>query len=97
MKVLTASASSRRQERTARNWPSWPGAGPAAVTVAEYLAAVALAPDAAARGLRQAFLPGVLEVVPVEDYTPGIAVRRAELLARAAPDVTSRLVSPSGS
>ncbi|MCP3797857.1 PIN domain-containing protein [Allokutzneria sp. A3M-2-11 16] len=53
----------------------------AAVTIAEYLTGVALAPDAAVRGLRQAFISDVLEVVPVEDYTPGIAVHHAELLA----------------
>ena len=53
----------------------------AAIGIAEYLAGVYLADTDARRATRRAFLERILEVVPVEDYTPDIAEHHAFLLA----------------
>lgn len=52
-----------------------------AIVIAEYLVGIHLDDDQSRRVLQRTFLDNVLEVSPVEDYTPGVAEHHAELLA----------------
>jgi tRNA(fMet)-specific endonuclease VapC len=52
-----------------------------AVVIAEYLAGVLLDGDRARQATQRGFLDQVLDVTPVEDYTPAVAVQHAKLLA----------------
>lgn len=52
-----------------------------AVVIAEYLAGVLLDGDRASQATQRGFLDQVLDVTPVEDYTPAVAVQHAKLLA----------------
>lgn len=52
-----------------------------AIVIAEYLAGIYWDDDQARRVVQRAFLDSVLEVSPIEDYTPDIAEHHAHLLA----------------
>ncbi len=54
-----------------------------AVALAEYLTGVELDPDPGRRAAQHAFLEDLLAVTPVADYTTGVAVHHAALLAHA--------------
>lgn len=62
-----------------------------AVAIAEYLAGVHLDKDDGRSEVQRQFLNEVLEVVPVEDYTPAVAEHHAILLAE-----VTRLGAPRG-
>jgi tRNA(fMet)-specific endonuclease VapC len=53
----------------------------AAITIAEYATGVLLADTDTTRATRRAFLDELLQVTPVEDYTPTTAEHHATLLA----------------
>ncbi|WP_436492503.1 PIN domain-containing protein [Actinokineospora sp. HUAS TT18] len=63
----------------------------AAVTLAEFLTGIELAEDEQRRAIRKAWLDTVLDVTPVEDYTPDVARHHAALLAH-----TRRAGQPRG-
>ncbi|NUT97674.1 MAG: PIN domain-containing protein [Saccharothrix sp.] len=52
-----------------------------AVALAEYLTGVLLDTNEARRATQRAFLDQLLNIIPVEDYTPAVAEHHAELLA----------------
>jgi tRNA(fMet)-specific endonuclease VapC len=52
-----------------------------AVVIAEYLTGVLLDGDPGRRATQRGFLEQVLDVTPVEDYTPAVARHHAALLA----------------
>jgi tRNA(fMet)-specific endonuclease VapC len=52
----------------------------AAISIAEYATGVLLATTENTRATRQAFLDELLQVTPVEDYTPTVAEHHATLL-----------------
>jgi tRNA(fMet)-specific endonuclease VapC len=62
-----------------------------AVVIAEYLTGVHLDKDDGRAAAQRGFLQDVLAVVPVEDYTPGVAQHHAVLLAE-----VTRLGAPRG-
>jgi tRNA(fMet)-specific endonuclease VapC len=53
----------------------------AAISIAEYTTGVLLADTENKRATRRAFLDELLQVTPVEDYTPSVAEHHATLLA----------------
>lgn len=53
----------------------------AAISIAEYTTGILLADTDNKRATRRAFLDELLQVTPVEDYTPSVAKHHATLLA----------------